>query len=398
MSSRGKLGRRLPVLFSFLCVLYVTSCSAEKSQTEGPYIRYAARGGSGANAAGQTTPDDVVAGGTTVTSVTNAGGATGSSVNTNPIGDICAGVHVQASRIKPWIMFVVDRSGSTEEAYPGSSSKWQAMYDALMTPKTGVIDKLQSVAYFGMLLFDGGDEVDLLFCMLLGTCPDAGAGECPRLVIVNPELNNYNAIDAKYRQSPPGSSTPSALALEAAYKLAPSEQQVLDRVIGPQFVIFCTDGQPNTCENGSATDDPAARQAVLGHVTAAAQAGTKTYVIGIAVNDEAKKHLTEVAKAGNTGSPAFSPSTKDELTKVISQIVGGSVGCNLQLNNSVTPGKECLGTVELNSRPLTCNDPNGWKLVDATHIQLLGTACDSFISDTTAILNAGFPCDALVLK
>lgn len=396
MSSSGNWGRRLP--FSFLCILYVTSCSAEKSQTQGSYIENAARGGGNANAIGQPTTGDVGAGGVTATSATNSGGATGGAINTNPIGDICAGVHVQASRIKPWIMFVVDRSGSTDEEYPGSSSKWQAMYDALMTPKTGVIDKLQSVAYFGMLLFDGGDQVNLFLCTLLGNCPDAGAGECPRLVTVNPALNNYNAIDDKYRQSPPGSSTPAALALEAAYKLAPSQQQVLDKVIGPQFVIYCTDGQPNTCENGSATDDPAARQAVLGHVTAAAKAGTKTYVIGIAVNDEAKAHLTEVAKAGNTGSPAFSPSSKDELTKVISQIVGGSVGCNLQLNNSVTPGKECLGTVELNSRPLTCNDPNGWKLADATHIQLLGTACDSFINDTAAILNAGFPCDALVLQ
>jgi len=388
----GSIGSRPFVAFSLLCGLFVGSCSVDKSFGNGSYFDVGAGGG----AAAQTTTGGGASGATS-TVVTNFGKTDGSVGTTSTISDICAEVHMQATRVKPRIMFVVDRSGSTDEEYIGSTSKWQALYDALMTPKTGVIDKLQKVAYFGILLFDGGDVIEVNQCPDSGTCPDYLTPDCPRLIAVNPELNNYDAINATYKKSPPGSSTPAAAALEAAYKLMPSQQQVLDQVIGPEFVIYCTDGEPNSCENGSKAIDPEARETVIDHVTDAAKAGIKTYVISIAVNNNMKQHMTDVAKAGNTGSPAFSPTTKDELAKVISQIVSGSVGCNLELNHAVTPGNECLGYVELNSHLLTCNGPNGWKLTDQTHIKLLGTACESFLYDSAAMVNAGFPCDIIIL-
>jgi hypothetical protein len=184
------------------------------------------------------------------------------------------------------------------------------------------------------------------------------------------------------------------MALAAAYQQA--AQPELDVQRGPQFVIYCTDGEPNSCENGGVDIDYTARQAVVDQVTAAAQSGIKTYVIAIAVSTSAKVHLDKVANAGATGAPAYSPTTKDELTQVITQIVNKSVGCNLTLSDRVTRGKECLGRVELDSKPLKCNDANGWKLTDETHIKLVGTACDSYLYDTTAMVNATFPCDVLL--
>lgn len=376
-------------IFSLLCGFFVGSCSAEETSLN-DYVNVGASGG----AAAQTTT-----GGGSETTRTGETGHNG--VTTNPDSDICAKVNVHATRVIPWIMFVVDRSGSTEEEYSGSTSRWQAIYDALMTPKTGVIDKLQHVANFGMLLFDGGDIIELDPCESDPSCegPAYLTPDCPRLVTVNPALGNYKAINAKYKISPPGSSTPAAFALEAAYKLRPSQRGVLDQVIGPEFVVYCTDGEPNSCENGSVSMDFEARQSVIDKVTAAAQGGTKTYVIGVAVNDNTQNHLTEVAQAGNSGAPAYSPSTQAELTKVISKIVTGSVGCNLKLSESVTPGKECDGSVVvLNSKSLKCNDPNGWKLTDQDHIKLLGTACDSFLYNPTAILSATFPCEAVLVE
>jgi hypothetical protein len=396
----GSCGSRSFATFSLLlCGLCAVSCGAEKSPGYAENVAVGNRGG----AAAQITigSGGSTALGATRTASTSSGETGGGVVTTNTRSDICAEVHLQVSRVKPWIMFVVDRSGSTDEEYPGSTSKWQAMYDALMSPRTGVIDKLQNIAYFGILLFDGGEVIKTDACPDPNDCPDPIyiTPDCPRLVTVNPALRNYDAINATYEQSPPGSSTPSAMALEAAYGLVPSEQQLdVDRDIGARFVIYCTDGEPNSCENGSAAIDPKARKAVVDQVTAAAQTGTKTYVISIAVNDNMRQHLTDVAKAGATGSSAFSPTSKDDLAKVITQIVSGSIGCNLKINNSVTPGKECLGYVELNSQPLTCNDPNGWKLTDPTHIKLLGTACDSFLYNPAAIVNAGFPCDVYVLE
>jgi hypothetical protein len=302
--------------------------------------------------------------------------------------NLCASANVRASRIKPSILFVVDRSLSTQEQYPGSRSRWQAMYDALMAQNAGLIAKLQSVAYFGMVLYDSGDN----------------AASCPRLIVVNPALNNYNAINAKYRQAQPAGYTPTALALEAAYKLVP--RQSLDKEIGAQFVILCTDGEPNGCSvDGGARGGwlglggipPTDYDGPVAQVTAAAKDGIKTYVIGIAVQDEAKTHLEELARLGDTGSPAFSPANKGDLVDTLSQIVGGAIGCRVRLNGEVTAGKECQGYVELNSQTLKCNDANGWKLADKSHIELQGIACKTFVSDPKAILNAGFPCDVFVI-
>jgi hypothetical protein len=325
-----------------------------------------------------------------------------------PLSDLekCAGANVQVSRIKPWLLFVVDRSGSTEWEYPGSSSRWQALYDALMAPNEGVISKLQSQAYFGIVLFDGGesDIFSELLCILTPNdpaCVDAGAPGCPRLITVPPALNNYAKIGEAYRPAGPGGGTPTALALAHAYSLVPPQKQVLDQKVGPQFVVLCTDGEPNGCANtstGTATGEEFDFQGPVDEVTKAAATGIKTFVVGIAVETQAKDHLGQLATIGATGSSVFTPANKDDLVNAISQIVGGAIGCKVELNGSVTVGKECSGHVNLNSNQLACNDPNGWKLVDKNHIELLGTACQTFLNDAAAILDAGFPCDAFTLE
>jgi hypothetical protein len=335
-------------------------------------------------------------------------GATGTSATDGLGGDVCAGANVQASRIKPWVMFIVDRSGSTADAYPGSTSKWQAMYDALMDPNEGVIAKLQSVAYFGMVLFDGdiaSGVIDIVSCAL-GVCPDAATATCPRLVIVNPALDNFNAIKAQYEFSGPGGTTPTALALAAAYKLIPDNQPVLDRKTGAHFAVLCTDGLPNGCIDTFGLPD---QQGPIDQLTAAAQRGIKTYVVGVAavadnanaaaaVGGNAQAYLNELAKYGDTGAPAFSPATKQDLVDAISKIVGGAIGCNVKLNGKVTVGQECDGTVSLNSQKLDCNGVDGWKLVNESEIELQGKACRQFMNDPVAMVNAKFPCGVFVLE
>jgi hypothetical protein len=304
------------------------------------------------------------------------------------------------------MLFVIDRSGSTDWEYPGSTSRWQALYDALMAPNAGVISKLQSQAYFGVVLFDGGesDIFNELLCMLTPNdpaCVDAGTPGCPRLITVPPALNNYAKIDAAYRPAGPGGGTPTALALAHAYSLVPPQQQVLDLKVGPQYVVLCTDGEPNGCANtstGTTTGEQYDFQGPVDEVTKAAAKGIKTFVVGIAVEAAAKDHLTQLATIGATGSSVFTPANKDDLVNAISQIVGGAIGCKVELNGTVVAGKECSGYVNLNSQKLPCNDPNGWKLVDKNHIELQGTACQTFLTDGAAILDAGFPCDAFTLQ
>jgi hypothetical protein len=410
-SASGHSRRLLRVLLCFVSIP-LFSCSPEKPISSDPGFSWI----TDAAAAGTSAPGSVGTSGAGTGIGSGAAGSPGfgqsignggtAAVSTVNEMEKCAGVNVQVSRIKPWMLFVIDRSGSTEWEYSGSTSRWQALYDALMAPNSGVIAKLQSQAYFGVVLYDGGDQNDVntILCLINPndpSCQDTGTSTCPRLITVAPALNNYTAIDTAYKPAGPGSSTPTALALAHAYSLVPSQQQVLDKKIGPQYVVLCTDGEPNGCENtssGTSTGEEYDFQGPIDEVTKAAVNGIETFVVGIAVETAAQNHLSQLATIGATGSSVFTPAGKDDLVNAITQIVGGAIGCKVELNGTVTQGKECSGYVNLNSQKLTCNDPNGWKLVDKNHIELLGSACQTFLSDTAAILDAGFPCDAFALE
>jgi len=356
--------------------------------------------------AGSSAMPDTTFGSGGVTAGVEFGSNAGSRINEQ---EICADVSVQTTRVKPWVLFVVDRSGSTDEPFPGSSSKWQALYDALMAPGTGVIPTLESIVYFGMVLYDGGEEnrvgwVNDLMCLFDPTLctgtTDTTTETCPRLLEIDPALNNYNAINDEYSLAGPGGTTPTALALNAAYQMVSQAQQgILDVDQAPQFVILCTDGEPNGCEGGGGRgNDRTDYQGPIDEVTVAANNGIKTFVVGIAVNDAAQAHLDELAVIGNTGSPAFSPTTKDELVTELNGIIGGAVGCQVKLDGTVAVGEECRGRVSLNGNELECNGPNGWHLVDENHIELQGSACSNFKSNSAAILEARFPCGVVLIE
>jgi hypothetical protein len=75
--------------------------------------------------------------------------------------------------------------------------------------------------------------------------------------------------------------------------------------------------------------------------------------------------------------------------------VGTQINCDISLNGSVR-GDACRGTVTLQGAPLACGDPNGWALLDPTHIRLAGSACQTFGSNSNAVLNITFPCDVFL--
>jgi hypothetical protein len=51
--------------------------------------------------------------------------------------------------------------------------------------------------------------------------------------------------------------------------------------------------------------------------------------------------------------------------------------------------------VALSGQPLACDDPNGWRVVDAKHIELVGDACTNWLSTTDASIDARFPCNVI---
>jgi hypothetical protein len=325
-----------------------------------------------------------------------------------PVAEMpCASTSITANRVLPTVMLVVDGSTSMEMPYgmpvatdggvtdpmmpapaPAQSSRWQAIREALVKPDVGVVPSLQGLVHFGLALF--------------GTQP-----ACPLPTgIVMPMLNNYAAINAGMPVgTPPGLFTPTGPALDQVVTMLPDSANAVDKVIGPQIIVLATDGDPNSCGSMDifgglpATDYApsiaAAMKAQAKHI--------KMYVISVG-QDAAATHLQEMANIGagmagnaNPGAPVYYPENPAALAETLKTLIGAELSCDLALEGKgVMMGMECMGTVMLNGQPLECNGADGWKLVDQTHIQLQGAACDAFKGAVDARLSANFPCKVIV--
>jgi hypothetical protein len=141
------------------------------------------------------------------------------------------------------------------------------------------------------------------------------------------------------------------------------------------------------------------RPNVVAAVKQLADMAIKTYVVSLAGDDQnLTTHLNDVAAAGGTGLKPFIPASKDALVQAFKDIIGPATACDVVLHGAVKPGIECMGTIKINGTALPCNDPNGWALKDPSTVSIQGTACDTYKADLSAILEADFPCEAIMLN
>jgi hypothetical protein len=313
----------------------------------------------------------------------------------------CARQNVVTTRVVPTVWLVLDGSGSMVELL-GETSRWKALRAALMDPADGVVKALEHEVSWGMVLYDGMTPGDIQEPL-----PDGGvamfsappATTCPRLVTVEPALDNFGMLDMNYGAMPLGGSTPTDKALEAVVGHLPDQTgQVLDGRVNPTIVVLATDGAPNNlCTTDFSMIDVAPN--VVKVVGTLASMNVKTYVISLAGGDaNLTQHLEQVAKAGMTGNPPFLPMNKAELVQTFKDIIGPAAACDVVLHGSVKAGIECMGSIKINGAPLACNDPNGWMLKDKSTISIMGTACEEYRNNLTAILEADFPCEAIDLN
>jgi hypothetical protein len=343
-------------------------------------------------------------------------GASGSQVP-NEDDITCAKSHITATRVIPTVMLLLDGSQSMTACYgpdnatpavdggtavvcppddsggllpppppPGAISRWDAIRRAVADPTIGVVSALQDRVMFGVAVF--------------GTQP-----QCPLpLGVIDPALNNFNAIAGAVPVQPPGTYTPTGVALEEIVKKLPDPvNDAIDKTIGPQIVVLATDGDPNACE------------AVLGipttdygpSINAAMQLAAKNqrmYVISVGA-DASKDHLQQMANLGaglpqmmTPGATVYYPEDPAALADTLATLIGQELSCDLALEGKgVVESMACSGEVTLNGQPLECGGANGWALKDKTHITLQGTACDTFKMGADALLDASFPCEALVV-
>jgi hypothetical protein len=326
-------------------------------------------GGSGGNGFGN--PEQMTGGSAGTAGTLASGGVGGPS-------DTCAQGMATATPVTPNVWLVLDGSSSMREPFGATGTRWQTLRSTLMDPG-GIVDSLQSVVRFGMVIYSGADAF-------------AGGAECTKLVTVEPALDNYATLMAQYPADPIGTGTPTHKAIEHVVDNLPVlNEQVLDMNIDPTFVVLATDGAPNdSCGGGGF--GVGAEPMVLDIVTRGTTQGMNMFVISLAGGDMAlQSHLNDVAAATRTMTPPFVPETRDSLVETFRMIVG-SATCRVELDGTVAAGKECQGEVRLSGAPQACNDPNGWQLENERTVQLNGAACETFLS-TESMVVAQFPCE-----
>ena len=296
----------------------------------------------------------------------------------------CASGLADTAPVTPVIWLVVDGSSSMNQDFASGSTRWQTLRSTLMD-KGGIVDSLQALAKFGMVIYSGGSS---------------DPAQCVQLVTVQPALNNFTALNAAYPMMPLGMGTPTDKALDHVVTTLPvATQAMLDARNEPIYVVLATDGSPNdSCGGGGGLfggggrDDGAVRQAVIDVVKRGTTAGMNMYVISMAGGDQSlQSHLEQVAMATVTKTPPFSPSSQAELVNTFRAIVGGA-SCQIDLKGMVKEGQECGGKVTLNGNDLACGSNDGWRLLDPNTFELTGKACADFTSVASTV-SAMFPCE-----
>ena len=92
------------------------------------------------------------------------------------------------------------------------------------------------------------------------------------------------------------------------------------------------------------------------------------------------------------------PTTQGDLVAALTQIVGGTASCTIQVEGTIVAGRECAGDVRLNGEPLVCNAPDGFRVgADHRALELMGAACEALRQQASAELSASFACDDVVV-
>ena len=292
-------------------------------------------------------------------------------------GEVCASVELVTRRVIPDVTILVDQSLSMENTLADGVTRWDAVHTVLTGPD-GLVTTTGSVVRYGLALYSDAQH---------------GSPMCPVVTQVPLALDNRGAIDATYGGADPMGETPTGDAIEAVL-----ESMSLDPTDAPRIFVLATDGGPDRCGAPDAHDE-VSRALSLDAVRRAHDAGIRTFVIGVGRGSVATSHLADLAAAGRGGvpSPYFEADDVASLAEAMRTIVRGEVSCTLALEGRIEPSAACEGQVRLGAETIPCDDPDGWRAVDETHIELLGASCDSLIENERSTVQATFPCSVLLI-
>lgn len=280
------------------------------------------------------------------------------------------------------LILVVDRSGSMTSGAPGyPGTRWEGVSDAIVS----VTAQLQSRVAFGLALFPSLDSAE---------CGTAS-------LVVEPAFDNAPSIAEVLNDfyTAPLGATPTAAALQEVRAWHTDNPPTL-----PRAVLLATDGGPNcnaaldpftcTCSSGVQNDCATSFEPLLclddddavGAVEALRSQGLDTYVIGIPGVENFGDVLDAMASAGGTDRYYLARDT-GTLEAAVGDIGRRAGGCSIEVD------AEAVGDLARAARLDVAidgdaieNDPlheDGFAVVDATHIDLYGPACEAWLASGT---------------
>jgi hypothetical protein len=285
-----------------------------------------------------------------------------------PAVPACEAVTVTIDSLRPAVTLLVDQSGSMRSGYPTRDSeqtRWSIVRQALLDPLTGVVKSLEQSLQFGLVFYTSHNGFS--------------GGTCPILSEVRAATNNYEGIRTLYDGMQPDDDTPTG----AAVSQVVTELQSSGRR-GTEVILLVTDGDPDTCE----VPDPQLGQLeAVAAVSAAHAAKIDFYVLGIS-SDISGDNLQQLANAGqgkrlaavwgvdaDAAQPFQASDSVAGLTAQLRDILARVPLCEVKLDRDVGADELGTGSVILDGQRLANGSPDGFKLKDPRHLEIVGKAC-----------------------
>lgn len=286
-------------------------------------------------------------------------------------------------RVPAELLLVLDRSGSMENGLtnerqaPAGMTRW----DVALTALDKVIMQTQGGVIWGLKMYPVGGE-----------CGVMDGAE------VAPNINNYMGMLSSIRMNAPGGGTtgrtPTRIAMEKAVAYLKTRT-----TMNPKYVLLATDGQPNCApamagQRGNGDDVMGA----VASVDAAAKAGFKTFVVGIATaGTAAHDTLNQMADKGlmprmDPMVRYYSAVSQQELSTALEAIAGQVGSCTFKLGRKPPSPNDVAVDVDGKRVMRDPTHTNGWDYTgdDYTSIVFYGSSCEQLKTAAISISSVQF--------
>lgn len=265
----------------------------------------------------------------------------------------CSAGDVSVVRLTPAVHFILPNSAAMNNPFGATTQTvWSAVLAVFRAAAT-TLERLQSSVRFGMTMFT------------------AQTGACPTVNQIPPALGNAAAIQSLVQASAPVADMPLGDVLTALNGATTG--------VDPAGVVYLhiVPNVPDTC----AVPNPNMGQPEALAATAMAFSSFAIRSDAIGLSDLALTFPNDLAAVGGGGN-VWTARDGASLTAAFEQAVRAAP-CRVSLTDGQVSG--CDATVTLAGVSLVCDDPNGWRAIDPTTIEILGISCAQMHEDATLV-------------